>query len=382
LLGRSSRLDWVYYGNAVRVARVSTRAVRVNHRGDWLFVRVETDDGLVGWGESSHSGDDAATRLVVESLAGRAVGRSPFDVEAIVQPAEAVRRGIVWSAAASGLEHALWDVVGKAVGQPVHRLLGGRLRDRLRLYANVNRHVVDRAPAAHARAAAAAVEEGFTAVKCAPFDGVQWQTLDQPAGRAALRDGLERVRAIRRAVGAEVDLLVDCHWRFDVPTALRVAEELAAERLYWLEDPGPADDPVTLLQIKARLGTRLTGGERLLGRAGFLPLLQGHAVDVIMPDLKHVGGILEGKKIAAMAETHGLAVAPHSPAGPVATAAGAQLCATLPNFLLLEHAWGEVPWRAELVGGEPIDGGEYVLSEKPGLGIEMSERLLDERSAD
>ena len=101
-----------------------------------------------------------------------------------------------------------------------------------------------------------------------------------------------------------------------------------------------------------------------------------------MPDLKHVGGILEGKKIAAMAEAHGLAVAPHSPAGPVAAAAGAQLCATLPNFLLLEHAWGEVPWRAELVGGEPIDGGEYVLSEKPGLGVEMSERLLDERSAD
>jgi galactonate dehydratase len=366
----------------VRIARVSTRAVRVNHRGDWVFVRVETDDGLVGWGEASHSGDDGATRRVVESLGRRAVDRSPFDVEAIVQPAEAVRRGIVWSAAASGLEQALWDVVGQAVGQPVHRLLGGRLRDSVRLYANVNRHVVDRAPAAYARAAASAVADGFTAVKCAPFDGVQWQTLDHPAGRSALRDGLARVRAIRQAVGPDVDLLVDCHWRFDVPSALRVAEELAPERLYWLEDPGPADDPVTLLQVKARLGTRLTAGERLLGRAGFAPLLQGHAVDVIMPDLKHVGGILEGKKIAAMAETHGVAVAPHSPAGPVATAAGAQLCATLPNFLILEHAWGEVPWRAGLVGGEPIVAGEYVLTEKAGLGIELNERLLEEHSAD
>lgn len=366
----------------MRVARVSTRAVRVNHRGDWIFVRVESDDGLVGWGEASHSGDDGATRRVVESLAGRAVGRSIFDVEAIVQPAEAVRRGIVWSAAASGLEHALWDLIGQTVGQPVHRLLGGQLRDRIRLYANVNRHVVDRAPAAYARAAEAAVAEGFGAVKCAPFDGVQWQTLDHPAGRAALREGLERVRAIRRAVGAEVDLLVDCHWRFDVPTALRVAEELAPERLYWLEDPGPGDDPLHLLQIKARLAARLTGGERLLGRAGFLPLLERPAVDVIMPDLKHVGGILEAKKIAAMAETHGVAVAPHSPAGPVATAAGAQLCATLPNFLILEHAWGEVPWRAELVGGEPIEDGFYLLSDRPGLGIEVDERLMDERSAD
>jgi galactonate dehydratase len=366
----------------VKISRVSAHAVHVNHRGDWIFVRVETDDGLVGWGEASHSGDDAATRRIVDGLAGRAVGRSPFDVEAIVQPAEAVRRGIVWSAAASGLEHALWDVVGKAVGQPVHRLIGGRLRDRVRLYANVNRHVVDRAPAAYARAAAAAVEQGFAAVKCAPFDGVQWQTLDHPDRRAALRDGLERVRAIRRAVGPDVDLLVDCHWRFDVPTALRVADELAPERLYWLEDPGPADDPTTLLQIKARLGTRLTGGERLLGRAGFLPLLAGHAVDVIMPDLKHVGGILEAKKIAAMAETHGVAVAPHSPAGPVATAAGAQLCATLPNFLILEHAWGEVGWRSDLVGGEPIQDGYYVLSDRPGLGIELDEQLLRAHAAD
>jgi len=142
-----------------------------------VFVRVESEDGLVGWGEASHSGDDGATRLVVDSLARRAVGRSAFDVEALVQPAEAVRRGIVWAAAASGLEHALWDLIGKAAGQPAHRLIGGRLRDRIRLYANVNRHVVDRTPRAYARAAAAAVAEGFQAVKCAPFDGVGWQTL-------------------------------------------------------------------------------------------------------------------------------------------------------------------------------------------------------------
>src|SRR5207244_13426952 len=120
---------------------------------------------------------------------------------------------------------------------------------------------------------------------------------DLPGGGRALADGLERVRAIRRAVGSEVDLLVDCHWRFDVTTALRVAEALAPERLYWLEDPVAGDDPTQLLQIKARLGTRLTGGERLLGRAGFWAVLESHALDVVMPDLKYVGGILEGKKI-------------------------------------------------------------------------------------
>lgn len=366
----------------MRIARVESRAVHVNHRGDWILVRVETEDGLVGWGEASHSGDDNATRAVVESLARRAVGRSIVDVEAIVQPTAAVQRGIVYAAAASGLEQALWDAIGKALGQPVHNLLGGRLRDRLRLYANVNRHVVARAPASYARAAEAAVAEGFTAVKCAPFDGVGWQTLDEPDGRDALAAGLERVRAIRRAIGPDVDLLVDCHWRFDVPSCLRVAEALAPERLFWLEDPVAGDDPTQLLQVKARLGTRLTGGERLLGRAGFRPLLERHAVDVVMPDLKHVGGILEGKKIAAMAETYGVAVAPHSPAGPVATAAGVQLCATLPNFLILEHAWGEVPWRAELIGGEPIVDGYYLLPDRPGLGVDVDEALLARHDVD
>jgi galactonate dehydratase len=339
-------------------------------------VLVRTDDGLVGWGEASHSGDDAACRLAIDGLAKRALGRSPFEIEAIVQPLAACTRGFVPATAASGLEHALWDVVGKAAGQPVRNLLGGPVRDRVRLYANVNRHVVRREPESYGEAAAAAVAEGFTAVKCAPFDDVHWSRLGDAAGRAALEAGLARVRAIRRAVGAEIDLLVDCHWRFDVPTALRVAEELAAERLYWLEDPVGQDDPEQLREVKARLGTRLAGGERLLGRSGFRELIERRAVDVVMPDLKHVGGILETKKIAAMAEVHGVAVAPHSPAGPIASAAGAQLCATLPNFLILEHAWGEVDWRADLVGGERIEGGAYVFSDRPGLGIEVDERLL------
>jgi galactonate dehydratase len=173
-----------------------------------------------------------------------------------------------------------------------------------------------------------------------------------------------------------VELLVDCHWRFDVPTARRVAEELAPERLFWLEDPVGQDDPAQLGELKAGLGTRLTGGERLLGREGFRELVERRAVDVVMPDLKHTGGILETLRIAALAEAHGVAVAPHSPAGPVASAAGAQLCATLGSFLILEHAWGEVDWRADLIGGEPIEGGYRVLDDRPGLGIEVDEGLL------
>jgi galactonate dehydratase len=358
------------------IAAVTTHQVRVNHRGDWLFVRVRSDDGLVGWGEASHSGNDAAARAEVDALAGRVLGRSYFDVEALVQPLAAAQRGRAAAAAASGLEHALWDLVGKALGQPVHRLLGGRLRDVVPLYANINRAVVDRSPDAYAAAAGAAVADGFAAVKCAPFDGVAWPTIDQAEGRGALDLGLARVGAIRAAIGPDVELLVDCHQRFDVPTARRVAEALEPMRLYWLEEPVPRDDPEALLQVKARLKTRLAGGEQALARSGFLALLERRALDVVMPDLKWVGGILEAKKIAAMAEAYGIACSPHSPAGPVATAAGAQLCATLPNFTLLEHAWGEVPWRSELVGGEPIVGGRYVLSDRPGLGVEVDEREI------
>src|SRR5687768_12764843 len=182
------------------IAAVTTHQVRVNHRGDWVFVRVQADDGSVGWGEASHSGNDPAVRLEVDALGGRAVGRSFFDVEALVQPLAAVARGRVAAAAASGLEHALWDLIGKAVGQPVYRLLGGRLRDKVALYANVNRAVVDRSPEAYAAAARGAVEDGFFAVKCAPFDAVSWPTLDLPEGRRALDLGLARVRAIREAI--------------------------------------------------------------------------------------------------------------------------------------------------------------------------------------
>src|SRR5688500_2042697 len=139
------------------IAAVTTHQLRVNHRGDWLFVRVQSDDGLVGWGEASHSGNDGAARLEVDALGARTVGRSFFDVEALVQPLQAVVRGRVAAAAASGLEHALWDLIGKAVGQPVHRLLGGRLRDEVALYDNVNRAVVDRSPEAYAAAARGAV---------------------------------------------------------------------------------------------------------------------------------------------------------------------------------------------------------------------------------
>jgi galactonate dehydratase len=363
----------------MKIVQVSTHRVQVGEGqthvrlpGGWVFVRLRTDDGLTGWGEASHSGDDALLRRAVDGLAPGLIGRSPFDIEALVQPAALAQRGRLQAGAASGVEQALWDLVGKALGQPLHNLLGGRVRDSIRLYANVNRAARDRDPLAYAGVALAARGEGFDAVKCAPFDDVRAPSIDP----AALARGLARVRAVRAAIGSEPELLVDCHHRFDRPTALRVADELAPERLYWLEEPLPSDAPEPLAALRARLGLRLAGGEGLIGRVGFRDLVERRALDVAMFDVMWCGGVLEAKKIAAMAEAYDLAVSPHAAAGPVASAAAAQLAVTLPNCPIQEYAYGEVPWRSELVGGEPIQDGRYRPDGRPGIGVEVDERVL------
>ncbi len=365
----------------MKITNLRACAVHVNHRGNWVFVQVETDAGLVGTGEASHSTDDHALVAAVARLRSRLTGRDPSEIEALFREIARPNAGMVTWTAFSAIEQALWDILGQAAGMPVYQLLGGRCVPALRLYANVNRAAADRDPIAYAECARRAVEDGFRAVKCAPFDDVSWQTLDHPEGRRALERGLERVRRVREAIGDAVELAVDCHNRFDVPTARRVARELAPLRLYWLEAPVPPWEPTALLQVKEGLGTRLVAGEELLGRAAFRPLFESRAVDVAMFDVKHTGGLLESKKIAALAEVHGIAVSPHSPAGPVAHVAAAHLCSTLPNFLTLEYAWGEVPWRADLVNGaEEIRDGCLILPERPGLGLTLNARVLAEHA--
>src|SRR5215212_10451865 len=196
----------------MKIVDVRVLAVRVNHRGNWVFVEVETDDGIVGLGEASHSGDDATLAFMIRrSLRPGLLGRDPSSVEAIWRdlarrPAGGLIDGRLEATALSGVEQALWDVNGRALGVPIHRLLGGAVRERVRLYANINRAVTDRSPAGFARAAAAAVADGFTAVKLAPFDGVHWAQRDRAEAQPALARGIERVAAVREAIGPDVDL--------------------------------------------------------------------------------------------------------------------------------------------------------------------------------
>ncbi len=357
----------------LRIEDLELTSVRVSERTTWMFVHLGTNLGLRGIGECSLGRRRELPALLEAFEAAR--GRSPFDIEAYRAAGRerAAAGGIVEATAFSAIEQALWDLVGKAVDAPVHQLTGGTLHDRLPAYANINRATRERTPEGFAANARAAVEDGFTAIKAAPFDG--FPALDAPASEvaAAANLGIVCVEAIRAAVGPEVDILIDCHSFFDVDLAVDVARRLEPQHLAWYEEPVAPTDVEATKAIERAIDQRMAGGEFLFGIEGFGPLCRERAVDVIMPDVKHCGGLHEARKIAAVAELDGVAVSPHNPSGPVATAASAQLCAGLPNFEILEMQWGEAAWRGDLVDPpERFEDGSIAVPEGPGLGVELN----------
>jgi galactonate dehydratase len=284
---------------------------------------------------------------------------------------------MVSATALSAIEQALWDLSGKALDVPSCTLLGGRVRDTLRVYANVNRATNPRTPAGFAAAARAAVGDGFRAVKGAPFDGFPAPGSTAAAVETAVEGGIAAVAAMREAIGPDVELMVDCHSFFDVALAERVARRLEPQQLAWYEEPVAPAKIAETREIRRRIKQPMAGGEVLYGVAGFAPLIKDRSVDVIMPDVKHCGGLLELTRIAAAAASEGVAVAPHNPSGPVSTAASVQVCALLENFRLLEFQWGEAPWRHDiLMPPERFENGSIRVPDRPGFGIELNEKIV------
>lgn len=364
----------------LKVEEMHFTSVRVSQRTTWMFVHVHTNLGLVGLGECSLGRRRELPELQPAFEAAR--GHSPFEIEAYrgAGRKRAAEGGIAEATAFSAVEQALWDLVGKAVDAPVHALTGGSVRDSLPTYANINRATRERTPEGFATNAQAAVAEGFKAIKAAPFDG--FPPLDAPeADVAAAADmGVACVEAIREAVGPDVDILIDCHSFFDVDLAVDVARRVEPQNLAWYEEPVAPTDVAATVAIERAIEQRMAGGEFLFGIEGFGPLCREQAVDVIMPDVKHCGGLLEARKIAAVAELDGIAVSPHNPSGPVATAASAQLCAGLPNFEILEMQWGEAAWRGDLIEPpERFENGSIAVPDGPGLGVELNEAVARER---
>ncbi len=362
----------------MKIRSISTLIVHVNHRGDWVHVVVETDAGITGVGEASHNSNDALCVAAVEQFDRQLQGEDPRQIARIRQMLRKKDGGRVYNTALSGLEQALWDVLGQSLGAPLHALFGGAVRERIRLYANINRHVVDRSPEGFARAARQAADEGFTAIKMAPFDELRHPYRYRTGPLADWRPGVERVRATRKAIGDEIELAVDCHSRMEVSEAVVVGQELADVNLFWYEEPVAHTDAEGLAAVAGLVPQPIASAESVYGVEGFRPFTADRCVDVIMPDVKHCGGILELNEIAATARLRQVLVAPHNPAGPLSTAATAQAAASWPNFYILEYAWSEVDWRAELLSPpERIEDGHLVLSQEPGLGHRLNQGMVE-----
>ena len=375
---------------AIRITGFELLPVRATSRTVWLFVRLKTDRGLTGLGEASDAfgfanttaDNAAAMRAQLAVFFAMVEGRSPFDVGAFRQKGiAAARDGLVAATAFSALEQAMWDLAGKALDVPASTFFGGRVRTTLPVYANINRATTARTPAGFAEAARRAVSDGFRAIKAAPFDGFPPAGSPRADVDAFIDAGIAAVVSMREAIGPDAGLMVDCHSFFDVEQAVRVAARLEPQRLTWYEEPVAPEKVDDTLAIRRRIRQPMAGGELLFGVAGFQPLIRQRAVDVIMPDVKHCGGLLELTHIAAAAAADNVLVAPHNPSGPVSTAASVQACAGITNANFVELQYGEVGWRSEIViPPERFEKGSAAIPERPGIGIELNDRAIKARA--
>jgi len=337
---------------------------------NYLFVRLSTDAGLSGLGEASLEWQEQTVEtLIHEWVEDRVLGADPFDVEAVIGGLirDQYQGGSTVLTAISGVEIAFWDLIGKACAQPVYKLLGGRSRERVPAYAN---GWYGGAQTAHEFAAAArnVVAHGYRGLKFDPF-GTAWKHLD----REALDRAESLVAAVRAAVGDEVDVLVECHGRLAVDSAIFLGRRLEKYHPAFLEEPVTPNSLALLKQVKDALPLRIAAGERLYALEDFYRVTAMRAVDVLQPDLAHCGGLWIGKKIAAMAQAQDILISPHVSVGPVALAAALHFDWSTPNTWVQEDfSQYDVPWRNDLVcGWNPLRHGEFLLPDKPGLGIEL-----------
>jgi galactonate dehydratase len=318
------------------VVSVEARSVRVTARTVWTFARLVAQDGSEGWGEASLEGRSGEVEAAIRACA------LPIRLGAV--PTDLVK-----AAAYSAVEQALWDLAARNAGRPIAELLGGARRERVPLYANINRGTTDRSPAGFAARAAEAAALGFGAIKIAPFDNLQ--------------EGYARVAAAAAAIAGRAELQVDCHWRFDEARAHEALGECARLGVTWFECPLP-ETPEHFAAIKRlrgkanAAGMRLAGAEQFIGTAGFRPLLEQGLYDVVMPDVKYAGGLAECLRIAELAARHGVACSLHNPSGPVCHAHSLHASAAMESNERLEYQHGETPRFYEIAPGlaAPVGG--------------------------
>jgi galactonate dehydratase len=357
----------------MRISRIQTFIAGLPGR-NYLFVKVETDEGIHGIGEAYSCGPDDAVECCVADFERWLVGKDPRDIEALWHLMYGGSRfpgGSILYAALSGIEQALWDISAKAVGLPLYRLLGGKFRERVRVYQSPR----GATPEALAEDAQRIVERyGYTALKISP----QGPGFQNKPDSAVVREAAARLEAVRRAVGEDIDIGVDPHARIVEPIrALDLCRALEPYRPYFVEEALRPENIDAMAEVKAKSPVPIATGEMLYTKFQFRELIEKRAADIIQPDVCITGGILEMKKIAALAEANYLTVAPHNPMGPVATAVNVHFALSTPNFLVLEYTPDDEPPRRDLIL-EPlvVKDGYIEAPEKPGIGVELNEELL------
>ncbi len=333
----------------------------------WVFLKMQTDEGVTGWGEPVAEGWSRTTAMAVREMCDYLIGQDPRRIQHHWQALRTggfYRGGPILTSALSGLEQAMWDITGKWLGQPVYQLLGGAVRERIRVYGHVHGATCEE----YARTGQVHRQAGFTAVKTCPFGPARFVESPQFVEEVA-----NRVGALRQSVGPAVDIGLDFHGRISPALAPRLIDAVAPYHPMFIEEPCLPENVEALADIARRTNIPIATGERLFGKWAFRELLEKRAAAILQPDLSHAGGIFEVRQIAAMGEAYYASLAPHCPLGPIALASCLQVDACTPNFLCQEQVnLGEGYLKEPLV----IKEGHIDLPEKPGLGIEVDEEAL------
>ena len=379
-------------GKRMKITEIKIYRVSIGGRNP-VLVQIFTDTGLSGVGEAAvayGTGAPAAAAMVKELAENFVLGKDPFNIEALWSEMYdhtfwAKGGGSILFAGISAIEQALWDIKGKALGVPVYEMLGGKIRDRVRVYANGWSFRANK-PSEFAREAERVLKDGYTALKLYPLATPVLDTHGhirhvprRSIDRAAEDLAVARVKAVRSAVGPKVDLMLDVSAELTTDAIIRLARKVEDQDIMFLEEPVDPSCPEALKKVSEQVHIPIAAGERLYTRYGFRRILELQAVDVVQPDIGNTGGIMEAKKIAAMAEVYNMRVQPHNCASPVSTAAALQLDACIPNFLIQELYPYRVPEHFQIVDHAPeldVKDGFLPVHSRPGLGVELVEKRV------
>jgi galactonate dehydratase len=385
LLAAGSLPVWAQTDNSLKITKVEPVLLTgVRGYGPWLFVRIETVDGIVGWGEGTNFPGVQPIATAVKNLSHVVIGEQAWDIEKLWNKMYRFLyyngMGGIVLAAISAIDIALYDIVGKKLGVPVAKLLGGHVHEKLRVYANGWTEGVAKSPENYARRTKELVAKGYTGCKFDPFSSTSF---NREIGQPELRAAVALVKAIREAGGPDYDIAIDVHGRWNTKSTLEIIRALEPYRLFFYEEAVPPENIPAMAEVQRNTTVPLATGERIFGRHGFRELLEKQAVRIIQPDIARTGGITEFKKIAAMADTYYVPVAPHNPNGPICTIASMHSCFSIPNFLILEFFEpDEAIFKEIVVGGWRADTGAVYPINAPGLGINITNEFLAKHKFD